>query len=96
MLSILLKAGAYQAACEESLLEACLSGQVKMAKLLMSWEMTRLEISASALINASSRGLVGIVQLLIKVRTFKNISIFRDHICYCYYICTCIYIYLIL
>lgn len=66
VLSILLKAGASQPACEESLMEACLSGQVKVAELLINWEMARPEISTSALIHASSRGLVDVVELLIK------------------------------
>lgn len=67
VLSILLKAGSSQPACEEALLEACLSGQVTMAELLISWEMVRMEVLTSALIHSSSRGLVDIVQLLIKV-----------------------------
>eukprot|EP00250_Pteridium_aquilinum_P017235 c23519_g1_i1 orf=646-2880(-) len=64
VLSILLKAGSSQPACEEALLEACLSGQVKMAELLINWEMVRTEVLTSALIHASSRGLVSIVELL--------------------------------
>jgi ankyrin repeat protein len=72
----LLKAGASQAACEEALLEACLSGQRKMAELLVSWEMARPDILASALIHASSRGLVDIVELLIKARIVQS-SVFR-------------------
>ncbi|KAH7443234.1 hypothetical protein KP509_02G026800 [Ceratopteris richardii] len=66
VLNILLKAGSSQPACEEALLEACLSGQVKMAEFLINWEMARSEVLTSALIRASSRGLVGIVELLIK------------------------------
>lgn len=66
VLSILLKSGASQLACEEALLEACLFNQVKAAELLMNWEMTRPEVATSALIHASSRGLVDIVELLIK------------------------------
>lgn len=66
VLNILLKAGASQPSCEEALLEASLSGQVKAAELLINWEMTRPEISTSSLIHASSRGLVEIVDLLIK------------------------------
>ncbi|KAI5075121.1 hypothetical protein GOP47_0009197 [Adiantum capillus-veneris] len=66
VLSILLKAGSSQPACEEALLEACLSGQVNMADFLISWEMARVEVQTNALIRASSRGLVGVVELLIK------------------------------
>lgn len=66
VLSILLKAGAYQPACEEAFLEACLAGQADTAELLIKWEMARPEILTSALIHASSRGFLDILELLIK------------------------------
>lgn len=66
VVSILLKAGSSQPACEEAILEACLSGQLNMAEFLISWEMARIEVLTNALIRASSRGLVGVVELLIK------------------------------
>lgn len=74
VLSILLKAGSSQPACEEAFLEACLSGQVNMAELLISWEMVRMEVLTSALIHSSSRGLVSIVELLIKSGVDANSS----------------------
>ena len=76
VLRLLLKAGASQPACEEALLEACLAGQVKMAELLISCEMARPEILTSALIHASSRGLIDIVEPLIKVGLSEMLSIF--------------------
>ncbi|MCO5591396.1 hypothetical protein L7F22_045379 [Adiantum nelumboides] len=66
VLSLLLKAGSSQPACEEALLEACLSGLVNIAECLISWEMARVEVLTNALIRSSSRGLVGVVELLIK------------------------------
>lgn len=66
VLSILLKSGAYQPACEEAFLEACLAGQAKTADLLMKWELARPEVLTSALIHASSRGFLDIVELLEK------------------------------
>eukprot|EP00250_Pteridium_aquilinum_P017277 c23544_g1_i3 orf=333-2561(+) len=66
VLSMLLKSGAYQPACEEAFLEACLAGQANTAELLMKWEKARPEILASALIHASSRGFIDIVKLLVK------------------------------
>lgn len=72
VLSILLKSGAYQPACEEAFLEACLAGQANTAGLLMKWEMARPEILASALIQASSRGFLDIVELLVKTGVDVN------------------------
>eukprot|EP00249_Psilotum_nudum_P021651 c28188_g3_i1 orf=387-2627(-) len=66
VLSILLKAGASRHACEDALLEACLFGNVKALELLISSEMIRLEVAANALVHASSRGLVDVVETLIK------------------------------
>lgn len=72
VLSILLKAGAYQPAREEAFLEACLAGQVETTELLMKWEMARAEILASALIHASSRGFLDVVELLVKTGVDLN------------------------
>ncbi|KAI5069295.1 hypothetical protein GOP47_0015596 [Adiantum capillus-veneris] len=66
VLSILLKSGAYQPACEEAFLEACLTGQAETAELLMKWELARPEVLTSALVHASNRGFLGIVDLLLK------------------------------
>ncbi|MCO5576882.1 hypothetical protein L7F22_030703 [Adiantum nelumboides] len=66
ILSILLKSGAYQPSCEEAFLEACLAGQVETTEILMKWELARPEVLTSALIHASSRGFLDIVELLLK------------------------------
>lgn len=67
VLTLLLKAGAAQPACEEALLEACFHGRAKLAELLMGSDLIRPHIAVHALVCASSRGFVDVVDTLIKV-----------------------------
>ncbi|XP_057437476.1 uncharacterized protein LOC130729673 [Lotus japonicus] len=66
ILETLLKAGASQPACEEALLEACCHGQAGCAELLMNSDLIRPHIAVHALVTACCRGLVDVVQTLIK------------------------------
>lgn len=66
-MEILLKGGAAQPACEEALLEASYLGQGRPAELLMGSDMIRPHIAVHALVTASCRGFVDVVDTLIKV-----------------------------
>ncbi|KAK0587176.1 hypothetical protein LWI29_018702 [Acer saccharum] len=66
LLDMLIKAGASQSACEDALLEACLWGQAKAAELLICSEMTVPDVAKHALVSASCRGFVDVVETLIK------------------------------
>ncbi|KAK9274440.1 hypothetical protein L1049_021687 [Liquidambar formosana] len=66
ILDMLLKAGASQSACEDALLEACLCGQHKAAELLICSEMTGPDVTQHALVSASCRGFIDVVNALIK------------------------------
>lgn len=67
ILGILIKAGASQLACEEALLEASCHGRPRLSELLMESEMIRPHIAVHALVTASCRGFVDVVDTLIKV-----------------------------
>lgn len=69
ILAILIKAGASQLACEEALLEASCHGRPRLAELLMGSELIRPHIAVHALVTASCRGFVDVVDTLIKVLT---------------------------
>ncbi|KAK7395891.1 hypothetical protein VNO78_16471 [Psophocarpus tetragonolobus] len=66
ILEILVKAGASQPACEEALLEASCHGQARCVELLMSSDLIRPHIAVHALVTASCRGFVDVVETLIK------------------------------
>ncbi|XP_021892850.1 ankyrin-3-like [Carica papaya] len=72
ILDMLLKAGASQSACESALVEACLYGHAKAAELLMCSEMTGPDVAQHALVSASCRGFIGVVNTLIKNGVDKN------------------------
>ncbi|KAK2993182.1 hypothetical protein RJ640_030806 [Escallonia rubra] len=72
ILEILLIGGAGQSACEEALLEASYMGQATSAKLLMGSEMIRQHVAVHALVTASSRGSVDVVDTLIKCGVDTN------------------------
>ncbi|OWM71453.1 ankyrin-3 [Punica granatum] len=66
ILEILLKAGASQSTCEEALLEACNHGQARVVELLMSSDLIRPHITVHALVMASGRGFVDVVDTLMQ------------------------------
>ncbi|KAK7311368.1 hypothetical protein RJT34_09473 [Clitoria ternatea] len=66
ILEILLKAGASQPACEEALLEASCHGQAGCVELLLSSDLIRPHVAVHALVTASCRGFVDVVETLIK------------------------------
>ncbi|CAI9752589.1 unnamed protein product [Fraxinus pennsylvanica] len=72
ILEILLKAGASQPACEEALLEASIHGCVKFAEMLMGSDLIRPHIAIHALVIASCRGFVDLVDALLKCGVDMN------------------------
>lgn len=68
MLELLLKAGASQEACEEALLEASCHGRARAAELLMQSDLIRHHIAVHALVTASCRGFLDVVEALMTVR----------------------------
>lgn len=67
ILSVLLKAGASQAACEEALLEASNCGEAEAVHLLLCSDMPHPNAGEHALVTASSRGFIDVVTTLVKV-----------------------------
>lgn len=67
ILQILLKAGASQPACEEALLEASVHGHSHLVGILMESELIRPRVAVHALVSASCRGYVEVVDALINV-----------------------------
>lgn len=66
ILEILLDGGASQPTCEEALLEASYLGRARPAEILMGSEMIRQHVAVHALVNASCRGFVDVVDTLVK------------------------------
>ncbi|XP_020596901.1 ankyrin-3-like [Phalaenopsis equestris] len=66
ILSMLLKAGVSQFACEDALLESSLCGEAEAVKLLIQSEMVRADAAAHALVTASSRGFLDVVAALVE------------------------------
>ncbi|CAI0457536.1 unnamed protein product [Linum tenue] len=67
ILEILLKSGASQPACEEALLEAsCHQGRARLAEALMGSDLIRPHVAVHALVTASCRGFVDVVDTLMK------------------------------
>ncbi|KAL7171693.1 hypothetical protein ACSBR2_036364 [Camellia fascicularis] len=72
ILEILVNGGATQPACEEALLEASYVGQGRPAELLMGSSMIRSHVAVHALVTASCRGFVDVVDTLIKCGVDPN------------------------
>ncbi|XP_077209978.1 ankyrin [Tasmannia lanceolata] len=72
ILEILLKAGASQPACEEALLEASCHGRARLAELLMGSDLIRHHVAVHALVTASCRGFVDVVDALMKCGVDAN------------------------
>ncbi|XP_008231152.1 PREDICTED: ankyrin-3 [Prunus mume] len=66
ILEILLKAGASQPACEEALLEASCHGHARLVELLMASDLIRPHITVHAIVTASCRGFVDVVDTFMK------------------------------
>lgn len=74
ILELLLEGGASQLACEEALFEASQLGLAKPAKTLMASELIRSNVAVHALVIASCRGFVDVVDTLLKVHFVTNIK----------------------
>ncbi|KAK1369758.1 ankyrin-3 [Heracleum sosnowskyi] len=72
ILQILLKAGASQPACEETLLEASCHGHARSVDLLMGSDLIRPHIALHALFTACCRGFVDLVNVLMKYGVDAN------------------------
>ncbi|GFY91541.1 hypothetical protein Acr_07g0017370 [Actinidia rufa] len=72
ILEILVNGGATQPACEEALLEASYVGQARSAELLLGSDMIRPHVAVHALVTASCRGFVDVVDTLIKCGVDPN------------------------
>ncbi|KAM0984349.1 hypothetical protein ACFX15_011391 [Malus domestica] len=66
ILEVLINGGASQEACEEALLEASYLGRARSAEMLMGSDMIRPQAAVHALVSASCRGFVDVVDTLIK------------------------------
>ncbi|XP_076953552.1 uncharacterized protein LOC143627651 [Bidens hawaiensis] len=66
ILELLIEGGASKLACEEALLEASRLGLPKVAKTLMASKLIRTNVAVHALVNASCRGFVDVVDTLLK------------------------------
>lgn len=67
IVEVLINAGTCQRAFEEALLEASYVGQSRSAELLLQSHMIRPQVAIRALVLASSRGFVDVVDRLIVV-----------------------------
>ncbi|KAH7515526.1 uncharacterized protein LOC107428353 isoform X2 [Ziziphus jujuba] len=72
ILQVLISSGAYQEACEEALLEASYLGRARAAEMLMASDMIRPQAAVHALVSASCRGLVDVVDTLLKCGVDAN------------------------
>ncbi|KAM5568156.1 ankyrin-1 [Rosa sericea] len=66
ILEVVINAGASQKACEEALLEASYLGRARLAEMLMASELIRPQAVVHALVSASCRGFVDVIDTLIK------------------------------
>ncbi|XLU33760.1 hypothetical protein S245_069826, partial [Arachis hypogaea] len=66
VLEVLINGGASQHACEEALMETSYMGRARFSELLMQTHMIRPHVAVHALVSASSRGFVDVVDVLIK------------------------------
>lgn len=72
VLQLLINSGASQQACEEALLEASYLGLARPTEMLMGSDMIRPQAAVHALVSASCRGFVDVVDILVKVRKTRN------------------------
>ncbi|XP_072958516.1 uncharacterized protein [Typha angustifolia] len=72
VVELLVKAGASQPACEEALVEAAIHGRARLAHLLMGSDLVRPHVAVHALVTASARGFVDVVDALIKCGADTN------------------------
>ncbi|XP_010524275.1 PREDICTED: ankyrin-1 [Tarenaya hassleriana] len=72
VLEVLLKAGASQPACEESLVEASCHGRARFTELLMGTDLIRPQVAVHALATACCRGFVDVVGVLLKFGVDAN------------------------
>ncbi|KAI3733376.1 hypothetical protein L6452_12819 [Arctium lappa] len=72
ILDLLLEGGASQLACEEALMESSHLGLARPAKALMAFDLIRPNVAVHALVNASSRGFVDVVETLLKCGVDMN------------------------
>lgn len=75
ILEILLKAGASQPACEEALLEASCHGHARLVELLIASDLIRPHIAVHAIVTASCRGFVDVVDTFMKVELHIHFTI---------------------
>lgn len=75
ILEILLKAGASQPACEEALLEASCHGDARLVELLIASDLIRPHIAVHAIVTASCRGFVDVVDTFMKVEHHIHFTI---------------------
>lgn len=72
ILEMLLEGGASQLACEEALIEASHVGLAMPAKVLMASDLIRPNVAVHALVNASCRGFIDVVDTLWKCGVDMN------------------------
>ncbi|KAL8241674.1 hypothetical protein R6Q59_011976 [Mikania micrantha] len=72
ILELLIEGGASRLACEEALLEASHLGLAKVVKALMASKLIRPNVAIHALVNASCRGFVDVVDTLLKCGVDMN------------------------
>ncbi|KAJ3696883.1 hypothetical protein LUZ61_000588 [Rhynchospora tenuis] len=72
VVELLVKSGTSQQACEEAVVEAALHCRAYIAEIVMESELVRSHIAVHALVCASSRGFVDVVEALIKCGADPN------------------------
>ncbi|MED6189390.1 hypothetical protein PIB30_095580, partial [Stylosanthes scabra] len=74
VLEVFINGGASQHACEEALMETSNMGRARFSELLMQTHMIRPHVAVHALVSASCRGFVDVVDVLIKHGVDVNAS----------------------
>ncbi|XP_050235032.1 uncharacterized protein LOC126683225 [Mercurialis annua] len=74
ILEILIKAGAFQPACEEALVEASCHGQAMLVELLMNSDLIRPHVAVHALVTACCRGFADVVDILAQCDVDVNMT----------------------
>lgn len=72
VLEVLVKAGVCQIACEEGLVEASYVGRARHTELLMGSNMISPQVAVHALVTASCRGFLDVIDVLIKCGVDAN------------------------
>ncbi|KAJ3675433.1 hypothetical protein LUZ60_004475 [Juncus effusus] len=70
--SHLIRAGSGQPACEEALVESALQNRARISEILMGSELVRPDVAVRALVCASARGFVDVVDALVKCGADPN------------------------